>query len=266
MTRLLGILCNDAERLATALEPVRELLRAEPPIASWGMGYAQGGEVLLSQNPRPSDEPVDFGHAVSTLRTDCALLHASGADEHDGQPVLQPFRYRQWMYAQEGGMLTSVEQRAALSEQVPDFLQRNIRSRSTSELLFYLYLTQLHRVGSLEDPHLAPNRAREIFETAFIEVQERLGDVLVGHPLGSALLSNGHSAVAFTFDKSMYIRRLMISSARAGRDESFRGVLLLSAESCPGEGFEELPPRSAICISRSLDTDIAPLDGLRPIT
>jgi hypothetical protein len=53
-----------------------------------------------------------------------------------------------------------------------------------------------------------------------------------------------------------------VKGERSERDDTFRGVLLLSREGAhPGEGFEEVPAGSAVLVSRDLRIDIAPLDA-----
>ena len=57
--KLFACICNQPQRLPTALAPVRAALIAQPPVSRWGLGYVQGGDVLLVRTPKASAVPVD---------------------------------------------------------------------------------------------------------------------------------------------------------------------------------------------------------------
>lgn len=259
MTRLLGIICNQPERMAHALEPVREALVAAGPIARWGLGYAQGGEILLSRSPRLRSDDVDFHAAIRELRSDCVIAHACAPDELSGNTNTQPFRYRQWMLAQDGCAPSTAAIRAALSEHVPDFLQRNVRGKTLSEELFHVFLAHLHRAGSVDDVNLSPERVLQLVGEALRTCRSALEHAGAEVELENLMLSNGRSFVALRLAQPLYVRRLTIPAPRSGRDDSFRGVLVVSAPASPGEGFEEIPRQTALWISRDVHTGVAPL-------
>ena len=75
MGRLVALVCNDPDRLACALAPVRDALQAGTPAAS-GVGSYQGGDVLLRRRPTTSGSHVDFFDVVHGLRTDTFIAHA----------------------------------------------------------------------------------------------------------------------------------------------------------------------------------------------
>lgn len=259
MTCLLGIICNQPERMARALEPVREVLVAPAPVARWGLGYAQGGEILLSRSPRLHTENVDFFAAFQGLRSDCVIAHACPPDDFAGNINTQPFRYRQWMFAQEGCAPSAPAVQATVFEHIPDFLQRNIHGRTLDEQLFHVFLGHLHRVGSLDEAQLSPERTCELITEALRTFRSAVTETGVAVELGNVMVSNGRSFVAIRLAQPLYLRRLTIPAPRSGRDDSFRGVLVVSASSAPGEGFEEIPIHTALRVSRDVHTDIAPL-------
>src|SRR5262245_63472387 len=55
------LVSNDVERVRCALYPLRKQLTVGPnaegllPYDSWGIGFYQGGEVLLQRRPKPQD-------------------------------------------------------------------------------------------------------------------------------------------------------------------------------------------------------------------
>ena len=74
MSRLFAYVGNDQDRVKCALYPARSLLVADGAAAgtfdAWGLGFYQGGEVLLQRRPKPPLEPVDFYTLTRDLRTD----------------------------------------------------------------------------------------------------------------------------------------------------------------------------------------------------
>jgi predicted glutamine amidotransferase len=259
MTCLLGVVSNQAERMAHALEPVRHVLIAPGPIARWGLGYAQGGEILLSRSPRLRSEGVDFHAAIQGLRSDCVIAHACAPDDLAGNTNTQPFRYRQWMFAQEGCTPSTAAIRPALSEHIPDFLQRNIHGKTLSEEVFHLFIAHLHRAGSVDDVNLSPERALQLVTESLRTWQAAMEQAGVDLGLGNLMLSNGRAFLAIRLAEPLYLRRLTIPAPRSTRDDSFRGVIVVSARDNPGEGFEEIPRHAALRVSRLVHTDVAPL-------
>src|SRR6185436_6639027 len=128
---LFACMCNQPQRLAEALGPARSVLVAQPPIARWGVGYIQGGEVLLVRTPRASATPVDLYAAVAETPSDCVIAQAS-ADAAFGGPNTNentpPFRFRRWMFAQEAPAREEVwPALASAIEKLPDYIKRNIK-------------------------------------------------------------------------------------------------------------------------------------------
>jgi predicted glutamine amidotransferase len=261
MTCLLGVISNQPERMAHALEPVRDVLVASGPIARWGLGYAQGGEILLSRSPRLRSEDVDFHAAIQGLRSDCVIAHACAPDGFSGDTNTQPFRYRQWMFAQDGGTPSTAAIRAALSEHIPDFLQRNIRGKTMSEEVFHVFLAHLHRASSVDDANLSPERSLRIVSESLRTWDAAVAKAGVDVGLGNLMLSNGRSFLAVRLAQPLYLRRLTIPAPRSGRDDSFWGVIVVSAPDNPGEGFEEIPRQAALRVSRDVHTDVVPLSS-----
>jgi predicted glutamine amidotransferase len=103
--KLFACMCNQPKRLWSALAPVRAVLVAEPPVSRWGLGYTQGGDVLLVRTPKSSDKPVDLASPLAEIPTDCAIAQAM-RDQTDrplaGPDNTPPFRFRRWMFAQTG--------------------------------------------------------------------------------------------------------------------------------------------------------------------
>ena len=150
---------NEPENVACALFSARSALvsRGGENIEGWGLGFVQGGDVLLQKRPRVDARGIDLYGLVKDLRADALVGHvglAPGATAEDSDP----FRFRSWLFGSVGDISeTGFEAvRDRLLESVPDFLRRNIRGRSPSEHVFHLFLAFLHDAGTLDTPSPSP--------------------------------------------------------------------------------------------------------------
>src|SRR5438477_924338 len=104
--KLFACICNQPQRLPVALAPVRAALIAQPIVSRWGLGYIQGGDVLLVRTPKTSELPIDLGAPLlaGDIKTDCAIAIAvrdvATIAPLTGPDNTPPFRFRRWLFAQ----------------------------------------------------------------------------------------------------------------------------------------------------------------------
>lgn len=261
--KLFACMCNQPQRLPAALAPVRAALVAQPPVSRWGLGYIQSGDVLLVRTPKMSEQPVDLAAPLiaAETRSDCAIGQAVGPSgaSAGGTDNTPPFRFRRWMFAMTGTEHLD-EVASKLLEHVPEYLRRNLRGRTPAEVLFHVFLAMMHDEGNIDDPNL-PTAATRRALAATIRLAtaelERAGKPL---ELGNIAVTNGRSMVLAHLQSPLRLRRLWVLNDRGERDESFRGVLLISGgDGDPKDGFEDVPPNSAVLISRDLQVSFADL-------
>ncbi|MFT3922803.1 MAG: class II glutamine amidotransferase [Myxococcales bacterium] len=153
MARLIGYMANRADRLRDAFHQERHAVAGLPADqrGAWGIGFYQGDEVLHKKQPTPDGEPIHWEAIAANVKTDCAVAHLRQATV-GGFSVdnTHPFRFRQWLFAHVGTITAFDEIKAKLQAELPDFLRRNIRGSSDSELFFHLILGRLHAAGQLE--------------------------------------------------------------------------------------------------------------------
>jgi glutamine amidotransferase len=265
MTRLFGCICNQPHRLDEALDAVRAVLVARTPVARWGLGYVHSGEVLLTLHPRQTGADVDFHGLLSGLNSDYVIGWAGGADQLRGDANTQPFRYRRWFFAQEGPEPPAelfAEILPQLAPHIPDYLRRNIRGRSPAEHVFHLFLSMLHDAGTLDDPNLAPTHIRRALRDTVTLIESLVAKTSQAWTLGNVILSNSRSMMGMRLAGPLVVRRLKQQKDPKRPESQFKAVLVVSSGDLRGEGgFEELPPRSAVAISRDVSTDIVELDA-----
>jgi len=260
--KLFACMCNQPKRLWTALAPVRPVLSAAPPVTRWGLGYGQGGDVLLVRTPKSSAKPVDLAGPLAEIHTDCAIGQAMDDERFGGTDNTPPFRFRRWMFAMTGNL--DLDGAAArLAEQVPEYLRRNLKGKTPGELVFHVFLAMLHDEGSLDDPNVNVQATRRALSATIKLVATEQQKLDKPTKLGNLAVSNGRSmVVARIDDEPLRLRKLWVNDDRGQRDESFRGVLLVSGgDGDASQGFEDVPARHAVLISRDLSVALA---GLEP--
>jgi glutamine amidotransferase len=267
--KLFACICNQPQRLSVALAPVRAALLAQPPVSRWGLGYIQGGDVLLVRTPKASAAAVDLaGPLTAEIKTDCAIAQAirDEGTSIGGTDNTPPFRFRRWMYAQTGldAQLFADDIAPRLIEHIPEYLRRNLKGRSPAELVFHVFLAMLHDEGNIEDPNLPPAATRRALAATLRLVTAELARAgKSSAALGNVALTNGRSMVVAHLHEPLRLRRLWVTAERGERgerDESFRGFLLVSGgDGEPKDGFEDVPPQRAVLISRDLQVSFADL-------
>ena len=298
MSRLVALVCNDPDRLRCVLLPAEGQLVASPdPVTqprgfdAWGIGLYQGGEVLLKRRPQPTLGPVNFNQIAGELRTDTFIAHARDATVGDNRNEnTHPFRYRSWLFAHHGTLpgfgpaagtsdpaRPSAEQLAlteALLAEIPDFLRRNLRGQTDSELLFHLFLTRLHEAGQLDVADVRMQDAE-----AALEVTIRRLDYLLQqrgldpHALGVVVLANGRFLIAAARGEALYLSRTTgIKDCAVCRDrdpegrahpvdhDNLRAVLLVAGiAEAPTAPFHQVSDGALVAIARDLTVVERPL-------
>ena len=259
--KLFACMCNQPQRLAAALAPVRAVLQAQPPVSRWGLAYSQGGDVLLVRTPKSSAKPVDLAGPLTEIATDCAIGQATQDERFSGTDNTPPFRFRRWMFAQ-AGMPDLDGASARLLEHIPEYLRRNLKGRTPGELVFHVFLAMLHDEGSVDDPNLPVQATRRaLAATLKLVAAEQAKAGLAPAALGNIAVSNGRSMVVTRSDQPLRLRRLWVNNDKNDRDESFRGVLLVSGgDGDPSQGFEDVPGERAVLITRDLQVQLADLN------
>jgi predicted glutamine amidotransferase len=269
--KLFACMCNQPQRLSQALEPVRASLLAAPPISRWGLGYVQGGDVLLVRTPKTSSSPVDLASPLAEIRSDCAIALAV-RDKNDSVPGgtdnTPPFRFRRWLFAQMPGAGGLELANARLLAHVPEFLRRNIRGRTPEELVFHVFLAMLHDEGNLDDANIPTAVQRRALATTMKLVQSELATaskeadtpIDTALALGNLAVTNGRSMLLAHLSQPLRVRRLTVPTDRGDADPNFRGLLLIAGgDGDIKDGFEDVPPQHAVVISRDLSLSFADL-------
>ncbi|MSP63738.1 MAG: class II glutamine amidotransferase [Myxococcales bacterium] len=285
MSRLLAYIANDPQRVQCVLHPGRKLLVTEPagprPSDGWGIGFYQGGEVLLRRRPKPPDGPVDFYEVAADLRTDVLIGHVrSGTVGAAKNENTHPFRFRSWLFAHRGTINHFDRLQGDLLASVPDFLRRNIRGQTDSEHLFHLFLAFLHDAGKLDDVMIPPLEAARALSGALALVA-RLGAAAGASPsVLDVALTNGRILLCTRRGAPLHLYRVngvhdcpvcreqsTGIEARTGRPrhtdhDHLRGVVMVADARGPVDPpWEEIPEGHVVAVSHELEVSITPLES-----
>ncbi len=202
MRHLVAYFGNEPENLACALFSARAALyvRGEArTVEGYGLGFVQGGDVLLQKRPRAETVEVDLYNLVKDTRAE-ALIGRVGL-AHDGSTPAEdadPFRFRSWLFGSIAELPDATFEtiRDKMLEKTPAFLRRNIRGKASSEHLFHLFLAFLHDAGILDQPTPAPAAVHAALRNSLTLVDGLLAEVEAA-PLQIALAAtNGRCFVA----------------------------------------------------------------------
>jgi len=157
MARLFGLIGNRADLSGRVLELEREALlvpagQVPPGPLSWGVGFYQGGEVLIRRRPTDERNSLDLSALAKDLRSDLMVGHVRAATVGSVRTEnTHPFRYREWLFAHTGSVMKYDAIRQRLLDSIPEFLRKNIRGDTDSEILFHVVLSFLHDANRLHD-------------------------------------------------------------------------------------------------------------------
>ena len=263
--KLFACMCNQPQRLSAALAPVRSTLVAQPPVARWGLAYNHAGDVLLVRTPKASQVAVDLAGPTAEIASDCVIGQAVIADPAQESPLggtdnTPPFRFRRWMFGQTGRVAIQ-EVVPQLLEHIPEYLRRNIRGRTSAELIFHVFLAMLHDEGNLDDANLPVAVARRALAATLRLVHNELEKAHKPAGLGNIAVTNGRTMIVAHLHEPLRMRRLWVTDDRGDRDPAFRGVIMVSGgDGDARDGFEDVPANNAVLVSRDLQVSFSPLE------
>jgi glutamine amidotransferase len=169
MSVALAILTSDPNLVRCELHRLTgqvELQEAGGRANAVGIGSYSEEDVLLRR--LPSDEALTLDALAPRHETEALLFHAQRLPVGTSlEENTQPFRARHWLFAHQGSIQHYERMRAGLLAQLPDFLRRQVRGETDSEVAFALFLQRLRETGRTDDSRLEAEVAgRLLGETA----------------------------------------------------------------------------------------------------
>lgn len=180
MARIVAIISSRADLTAPLLARHKDVITVQrgDRDLGWGVGFYQAGEVLLRRRPADERQSVDLSVATRHVKTDVLLGHirrpTTGSLRTENT---HPFRYRKWLFAHDGELSSFAQCRQSLLNAQPEFLRRNIRGDTDSEVLFYTCLAALHRAGALSESVVPPAAMVDALRAATRSVDTAIANV-----------------------------------------------------------------------------------------
>lgn len=275
MARLFAFLANRPDVGAKVLEAEASLIdhpaHGEP--LGWGAGFYQGGEVLLRRRPVDERGVLPLAASLADVRTTALLGHVRRASVGTLRTEnTHPFRHRQWLFAHTGTVSGFSSMYERLVESIPQFLRRNVRGETDSELLFHLFLSFLHDAGKLERQVVDPSDVRAALRSC-LSLVDRLSAEEGAEPAGgNIMVTDGEQVVAVHDGGNMAYRTyqgrddfdalLAEDGLRRTRVPDINtAVLHLVIAGYSGESarFTNLPDRSILTFTRASAPLVEPL-------
>ena len=209
MARLFGLIGNRTDLAGRVLAHEADALRVHSKGGSlgWGIGFYQGGEVLMRRRPIDDHETVDVAKVATDVRADVLIGHVRNATVGALRTEnTHPFRYRQWLFAQTGTLPQFDGIRDRLVASVPEFLRSSIRGETDAEILFYVFLSFLHDAGRLNDGMTEPSQVRDALSSCIAVVDGMAAEVGGAPCTVNLMVSNGEAVFALHRGAQMAFR------------------------------------------------------------
>ncbi|MCA9583177.1 MAG: class II glutamine amidotransferase [Myxococcales bacterium] len=257
-------MANRTDRLGDALGEERDAIAIHPGDAEdtgpagYGLGFYQGGEVLHKKRPLLESVELDWGQVARDVRTDCAVFHLRrGTVGSFRIQNTHPFRMRSWLFAHNGTVDKFDAIQPRILEQIPDFIQRNIRGETDSEHLFHLILSFLHDAGQLDLPDVDEGLVLTSIRSA-VHMMDRLSqEVNAPPPTLNCLLTNGRHMFAVRRGQPM----VLVERRDPEGDPSlaFRYVMIVGGVETPPAGYRIVENHCVAIVDRNLNVTFQPL-------
>jgi hypothetical protein len=280
VSHLVAYFGNEPENLACALSTARAALYSKSARGGndgFGLGFVQGGDVLLRKRPRAETTEVDLYGLARDTRAEALVGRVGLSQSENGESRTDasvraedadPFRFRSWLFGSISDVSTAVfeEVRERVLESIPAFLRRNVRGRSPSEHFFHLFLAFLHDAGLLDQPTPPPTAVHVALRNSLAFVDRLLVSAGAKSLKIALVATNGRCFVATGCAFPMrYLHVEGISDCpvchaandsndpqRSGRrisHEALRAVVVeANREVASRPGWTDIPDRSALII------------------
>jgi predicted glutamine amidotransferase len=272
MARLFGFVGNRADLGARVLELESKPLQvvAKGTTLGWGIGFYQAGEVLLRRRPIDERAEIDVASLAKDLRADVLIGHVRAATVGNLRTEnTHPFRYRQWLFAHTGTVDGYGRLRDRVSDSLPEFLRRNVRGDTDSELLFHLFLSFLHDAGNLGTGHVDPNATRSALRATLSLIDRLRAEEGTSNHDMNMLVTDGEHMVA-VHDSATMGYRVIKGRADLERllgDDTLRRIRIPDMASCrfcliasdfdeEPRGWTMVPGHAMVTITRTDDPTV----------
>ena len=231
--------------------------------SGWGLGFYQNGEVLHKKRPLRPEERIDWEDLADGVRSDCVILHLRQPTVGDFRSEnIHPFRMRSWTLAHLGTIEEFEAIRGRFIEAIPDFIRRNIRGSTDSEIFFHVLLSFLHDGGKLDAVDVQPADVLPALRSAVALTDRLEAEVGASAPVLNVIVSNGRQMMGVCRGAPMaFIERTGLpevpdepESRPGGVDPRY--VLIVSDGDTLPTGYTRLADGDVVFVDRDLSVSL----------
>lgn len=274
MTGLFGFLASRPQVGASVLSadagPVE--VREAGESLRWGVGYFEGDEILLRRRPADPRTVVPIGQMVANVQANqligyygSAKLNAMHTDD------THPFRYRTWLFAHAGVIDARPAVREKLMQVLPDFLRASLRGETPGELLFHMFLANLHEQGRLQTGTASAGEVRTALRQLVDQLEMLTTSAGAARPELNVIVANGEFIVAARTGRGILYREVgsrelmeqfdqAPSSRRDSDSASTRVSIIASHVIRNASAYRAVPARSLLTLTEDDEPACEPLE------
>lgn len=255
----LAVLVNDPLLMpcvAAHLAPAIELLGPHQAVAV-GVGRFERGDPLVAKVRPPMSREILS--VLQRTQGQLAICSAMAGPQSEIHPYdLQPFRYRNWLFAMAGPVRMlgrPLDNRLA----IPSYIESNIHGSTAGEVLFHQFLAYLHRQGQLAGERLDMSPLRKALSSALSHGNIWFGDEGANN---SMFLSDGRILLGAALERPVYVANIdgIEQCMNCGGDVDgnpvahphVRGVVALDTDGLPSADWQTVAPGRIFQVNREL--------------
>jgi predicted glutamine amidotransferase len=170
----------------------------------WGVAFYVAGAPHLIKGLSPAVEDKIFSRVSGVVASETVVAHLRQATTGDVNTLnAHPFQFGRWVFAHNGKVTDFEKHRAALRRMVAPNLARYILGDTDSELLFYLFLSDLARRTDLHRKGVPVATISAALHHVVELVRERCDAGAAEPSLLTFLVTDGHSMVGLKYGKPL---------------------------------------------------------------
>lgn len=230
----------------------------------WGVAYYVDGTPHVTKSPMTALSDSIFHRLSGVVSSETVLAHVRQATQGTNNVLnCHPFQYGQWVGAHNGDVPNLKECRERLLAEIAPRYRRFVLGDTDSELIFFLFMTELARAGSIS----IVDEVAPVFEalSKTVEVVRAICDTAEHRSLLTVVVTNGRCLVALQGGKPLLFSTHKRRCPERDGCKSFSGVceapstsgrvnhFIVSSERLQGENvWNELSPGEAVAVDAQM--------------
>ncbi len=180
-------------------------IQSEAHPDGWGVAYYIDGAPHVMKSASTALNDHLFRRVSGIVSSETVIAHVRKATVGDLSVInSHPFQFGRWVFAHNGEIPEFEEVREAMLQEVAPHLRRFVLGDTDSEIVFFVFLSQLARHGPLGNP-LGVDTVLEAVKATVLKVREICDTPARGHTsLLTFVVTNGMTLVAGRGGKELY--------------------------------------------------------------